>query len=465
MKHRPFVRLRMKARLRVMFPKLRLVGLSWALACREGLLDFQTLGTARKETGAVASPYTVYHAGPAAASVTAALLALLRDEGRLSFDDPVSRHIPEFRLKDARAARTLTLRDVMGHQTGLRDSGFLCRGRAVGPAEILRFFAETDSVCPPRQRYGYCAFGYALLGLVIERVSGTAYAELARARLFEPLGMAGAGFGTPGGYAAAGYVTLPDGTGSVTPDVPDGLWPACGLMAAPADLAAWLSFWLRKGKPLISAESISLLLQPVRGIPRRALREDVRVFSAGGWRAEDYRGHKVFTCGGAFDGFNVCLTFLPEQGLGWALLSNSGGAGRLTPLSYLFADRLLDLNRVEWLRVFRQYRQQVSLPQRELRAGLRERARDAQPLPGSPDAYAGLYRHPCGAELSLVYENGAFTAHIGGAAHRFEPISGPDFALTSAFPERYGVLYAARLSAEAVQLWLDAEEILTFSRV
>ena len=466
MKPRSFVLLRLKARLKVMFPKLRLVGLSWALTSRDGLLDFQTLGYARKEDETAASPYTCYHTGLAAGSVTAALLALLRDEGRLSFDDPVICHIPEFAMKDGLAARTLTLCDVMSHQTGLRDSEFIRRGRGIGPDEILRFFAEADSVCPPRQEYGYCMFGYALLGLVIERAGGMAYAELARTRLFEPLGMTGVGFGAPGGSCAAGYVTLPDGTRPVEPDVTPGLWPACGLVASPADLAVWLSFWLRKGKPLVSAESVSLLLRPVRPIQRRAhLHEEVRTFAAGGWRTEDYRGHTLLTCGGGFDGFSMCMACLPEQGLGWVLLSNSSGVGKLAPLNYLIADRLLGLDKVDWFRKFRHYRQLIAIPQRDLRARLRAQARNGEPMPGYPGAYTGLYRHPNGAELSLDYENGGFVAHIGGSSHRFEHISGCDFALISAFPEQYGIQYAARADGQTVRLWVGAEEVLTFGRM
>lgn len=467
MKQSPFVRLWLKTRLRIMFPKLRLVGLSWALADREGLLDYQTLGYTNKDLRSNAMPDTLYRTGPAASSVTAALLALLRDEGRLSFDDPIIRHIPEFRMKDAQAAQTVTIRDVMGHQTGLRDSEFVRRGRNIGHDEVLRFFAETDSVCQPRQEYCSCLFGYALLGLVIERVSGERYAELARKRLFEPLGMRDSHFGAPedADHSATGYVTLPDGTRPVNPDVPSGLRPACGLVSTPADLTAWLAFWLRGGQPLISTESMALLLAPIQPVSKRAhLDREVRVFSAGGWRTEAYRGHTLISCGGGGDGFSASLIFLPDRGLGLVLLSNSSGAGRLTPLNYMLSDRLLGLAKVDWFIQFRRYWNFVATPQRELRSALRERARMKEPLPGQPEDYAGLYRHPCGAELNLVYQDGTLTAHIGGAAHRFDHISGQEFALTSAFPERYGVKYAAQAEPGILRLWADTKEILTFIR-
>lgn len=464
MKHIPLMRLRIKTRLRLLFPRLRLVGLSMALADRDGLLDNQNLGFSHKEHRLTAGPDTQYSLGSAGMSVSAVLLALLHDEGMLHLDDPVIAHIPEFRVMDEQATRTLSIRDFLCHQSGFRDSEFMYGGRQIGQREILDFFAEAEPFCPPRTEYGFCMLGYALVGLVAERASGMDFATLAQTRLFEPLGMLRTGYGVPSGEdAATGYVTLPDGTRETHPAEPMGLNASCGLVSTAGDMAKWLAFCLRDGAPLLKDGTMQILQTPLLSVTRREhLHKAVSVRSACGWRVEDYQGWHLLTCAGGTEGFAASLAVIPSVGLGLVLLSNSSGAGRLAPLNYILTDRLMGLEKTDWLSVFRHYWHALMAPQRELRAEIRRRLQAPEPLPGRPDAYPGVYRHASGAEAELAFVSDTYTLRLGGAVHRFEPVGGPDFVLTCAFAVQYGVKFNARMIPDKhgvpqqLQLWLDS---------
>ena len=131
--------------------------------------------------------------------VTAVAVALLADDGKLAFDDPVEKFLPEFRQlwvseesSPTRrtlvpAARPITLRDVLTHTSGLGEY------RVTDPHWSLATFAKTLSREPlrfqPGTRWGYSTAGTDLLGRVVEIASGVPFAEFLHQRLFAPLAM------------------------------------------------------------------------------------------------------------------------------------------------------------------------------------------------------------------------------------------------------------------------------------
>ena len=130
-----------------------------------------------------------------------AILAQLRQEGRLSWDDPAARHLPAGLLDPLPRGRDLTVRELMAHTSGLAD--YFEGRRPDGPPTIERAIAAdlawtvedviawTRAMRPGIPGKGlYSDTGYQLLGALIERVDGRSFAVAVRARVTEPLGMA-----------------------------------------------------------------------------------------------------------------------------------------------------------------------------------------------------------------------------------------------------------------------------------
>lgn len=150
-------------------------------------------GLANLETGTANTAATVFEAGSVSKQFTAAAVLVLAQEGRLSLDDDVRRHLPE--LPDY--GTPVTLRQMLNHTSGLREWSNLAelggwpRGtRVYTQADVLRMAARQRALnFTPGTEYLYSNTNYTLAALVVERVSGMPFTEFTRRTLFEPLGM------------------------------------------------------------------------------------------------------------------------------------------------------------------------------------------------------------------------------------------------------------------------------------
>jgi CubicO group peptidase (beta-lactamase class C family) len=150
-------------------------------------------GMADLEHGVKNSVDTIFEAGSVSKQFTAAAIALLARDGKLSLDDPVRKTIPE--LPDY--GTPLTIRQMLNHTSGLRDWGAVAeiggapRGsRVYTNAHVLDIMSRQSALnFTPGTRWSYSNTGYSLAAIIVERVSGMPFSKFTRQRLFEPLGM------------------------------------------------------------------------------------------------------------------------------------------------------------------------------------------------------------------------------------------------------------------------------------
>jgi CubicO group peptidase (beta-lactamase class C family) len=146
-------------------------------------------GYADLEAGARVTPQTNFRLASISKQFTAAAVLLLAEDGTLRLDDPARRWLPELPA----SADAITLHHLLTHTSGLVDYEDLMAPDATGQvhdADVLRLLAAHDRLYfAPGSDYRYSNSGYALLALVVERVSGMRYADVLRQRIFQPLGM------------------------------------------------------------------------------------------------------------------------------------------------------------------------------------------------------------------------------------------------------------------------------------
>ena len=134
-------------------------------------------------------------------------IALLAEDGKLRFTDPVERHLPEFRgqrvIESAEGTkqvtipspRPITIRDLMTHTSGMGEMPPESAGDFAGAvlrrplAENVQIYAQQPLIFAPGTRYQYSNMGLATLGRIIEVCSGQSYEKFLAERIFEPLGM------------------------------------------------------------------------------------------------------------------------------------------------------------------------------------------------------------------------------------------------------------------------------------
>jgi CubicO group peptidase (beta-lactamase class C family) len=132
---------------------------------------------------------TIFHIASHSKPLTAASIAILVDQGKLDWDDPVIEYIPEFSFKDKYTSNNITIRDILCHRAGLP---FLV-GSLVDPEytsqQLLTDLASSEPVSRLRERHSYSNTGYSIAGEVVKRVTGIPWTEYVVNKLFKPLKM------------------------------------------------------------------------------------------------------------------------------------------------------------------------------------------------------------------------------------------------------------------------------------
>jgi len=226
-------------------------GFAWGVIVDGQLVRASGGGTRCAGEDARPDADSVFRIASMTKSFTASTLLLLRDEGRLSLDDPVARWVPD--VADLRAptrdAPPITIRHLMTMSGGLPTDdpwGDRQQGLPLDRfGELLR--GGLSTAVAPDTRFEYSNLGYGILGRVITAVAGVEYDEVVRSRFLEPLGMTSTTYrleAVPRDRLAVGYVKRDD-TWIPDPIDPYGaLAPMGGVFTTVTDLARWVAGFL-----------------------------------------------------------------------------------------------------------------------------------------------------------------------------------------------------------------------------
>src|SRR6266487_1010424 len=120
---------------------------------------------------------------------TAMLVAMLADSGRVAFDDPVQKYLPQLQLADPYVTRELTVRDLLTHRVGFGDPDYLWSNSGLDFATIVHRLRLVPATTSFRSKFQYNNVTYSLAGDVAAHAAGTTWQSLLRARIYGPLGM------------------------------------------------------------------------------------------------------------------------------------------------------------------------------------------------------------------------------------------------------------------------------------
>jgi len=174
-------------------------------------------GVANKATGAPISLSTKFNLGSLNKMFTAVAIAQLAQAGRLSFDAPISKYLPDYPNKEI--ADKVTIHQLLTHTSGMgmywNEKFMAQREKMVTVAAHLPLFASDPLLFPPGEKFQYSNSGYMVLGAIIEKLSGQDYYSYVQEHVYKPAGMTETGFYEPGKETpnlAIGYSRMsPDG--------------------------------------------------------------------------------------------------------------------------------------------------------------------------------------------------------------------------------------------------------------
>lgn len=214
------------------------------LVLRDGVpLLRKSYGLADREQRIAATPATNYRLASITKQFTAAAIMLLVEDGRLTLDDSARRWLPSLPTM----ADSITLRHLLTHSSGLIDYEDVMPADFAGQlhdADVLRLLETQDETYfPPGTGYRYSNSGYALLALIVEKVSGQTFADFLRLRIFQPLGMTHTLAFVEGGPAIAnrayGYSESADGWIRTDQSPTSAVLGDGGIYSCIDDLAKW----------------------------------------------------------------------------------------------------------------------------------------------------------------------------------------------------------------------------------
>ena len=308
-----------------------LPGAAVVVVGRDGPLLVRGFGVRDVQTREPVTPQTGFYIASSTKSFTGTLAGLLAARGVIDLDAPLSRYLPELRMTAPLSADSITLRSLLTHTSGLRNEPVVFRTAFTGDhddATLVRLLAQSTPI--PRT-YRYDNLGYVVAALAMERATGRDWQDLLRDEVFRPLGMthttARVSEAVAGGWPlAAPHLTGPEGAQRIAMLKQDNtMHPAGGILASADDLARWLQAQLNGGRVdgrQALPEDVIRLAHTPHAMHQDTFYRYVRNGYGLGWQTADFEGERMIHHFGGFEGWRAHVSFLPERGIGVAVLIN-----------------------------------------------------------------------------------------------------------------------------------------------
>jgi D-alanyl-D-alanine carboxypeptidase len=290
----------------------------------------QSFGVAERAFGAPADTTTRYRVASITKLFTAALVMQLHQEGRISVDSTIRAYLPDY---PGQGADRVTLHQLLNHTSGLQafdrersfqegvENGLERYQKPHTSAALLARCCGGALAGTPGEAFEYNNADYIVLGAIIERVTGSPYAQVLGERILSPLGLRGTGMmrsDTILPRLASTYF-YPDETGRSVPDLPvywENFYAAGGMYSTTTDLLAFADALY--GGRLLRPEALERLLAP--GLDEYGYGLWSYSFERGG------RRHRVAKRPGSIMGANAVLYRLLDEGATIVILANTNRA-------------------------------------------------------------------------------------------------------------------------------------------
>jgi CubicO group peptidase (beta-lactamase class C family) len=317
------------------------------------------------ENKILVTPNTLFAIGSSSKAFTSGLLGILREEGKLSFDDSPIKHIPELRFFNNEMNNLITIKDIMTHRTGLPRHDlswyfFTTQSRD----SLMQRIQYQEPFAKPREQWYYNNFMFLTQGVIAERISGKSWEEILQEKFFDPLEMETSNAvitGMKNGKDASfGYEVKNDSIIKKM-DYYDiaAMGPAGSINSSVHEMSNWLITWINggkfKGSQILPEAYVKEAMSPqmimANSIPDKEF-PDMHISTYGyGWMVSSYKGHYRVEHGGNINGFSANAAFYPMDSLGIVVLSNQNGSPIPGIVRNIISDRLLKVDKTDWNKI------------------------------------------------------------------------------------------------------------------
>jgi CubicO group peptidase (beta-lactamase class C family) len=341
---------------------------------------------------------------------TAAALAILIEQKKLSWDDRVIDVLPSFQMSDPYVSREMRIRDLLCHRSGLAlgAGDLMVFPDSTLSAELfmrhLRFVPLATSF---RSRYAYDNVLYTVAGQVIEKASGMSWADFIEQKIFAPLGMTESR-PTPERVRASDEVAAPHALNGSKLEVVEAAHlgsgaPAGAINSSVNDILRWVNLQLHQGAyeggRLFSAEQSKEMWTPHIFVPipdkyppeLASLRPNFQAYGLG-WFLTEYHGERIVFHTGGLAGMVTRVTLVPEKNLGIVVFTNQEAGGAFNAITLSLLDDSLGYPKKDWVAAYSAVtKRQEAEGNQEVAKAFAQRNANSKPSLGL-EKYVGRYR-------------------------------------------------------------------------
>src|SRR5215217_7371335 len=300
-------------------------GISLAIVKDDKVIYLKGLGVKDFERNIPVTPDTRFAIGSSTKAFTAMLAVISADEGKLSLDDSPKKFLPYFTLRDEEAAAKITIRDLLAHRSGLNRTDLAMVTGMLNREELIKVAGMAKPTAKLGEKWQYQNVMYTAGGEAVAKAQNSTWDELIVSKIFKPLGMTNSDTSPDAMQKARdfsfGYEY--NATTKATRRLPQRSIPAAApagaINSSARDMAQWVRLMLGNGmfdgRRFVSEKGFDELI-------RKQINIAGPVDYGLGWFLRQWNGHKVVEHGGNIDGFNAQVALMPDQKLGFVLLTN-----------------------------------------------------------------------------------------------------------------------------------------------
>lgn len=363
-------------------------------------------------------------------AMTAVAMGMLVDEGKVGWDDPVTKYLPSFELYDPYVTREVTVRDLLTHRAGLGNADYLWAVADLSADEMMSKLKLIKPAYSLRASFVYQNVMYIAAGQVIASASGMPWAKFVQTRIFQPLGMQNT-------YPNASLVPAPanaavphwrfgrDTIVAIKRDDSKAIGPAGDVWSSVADMSKWMVFLLDSarvnGKRLLKPETFAELFTPQVMVPPDEFYPTMQLTKPHwttyglGWFQHDYQGRMLDFHTGSLNGMVAIIGLVPDERFGVYVLANRDHVEVRHALMYKAIDIYLGNPKRDWSReLLALYNARRASSDSARVAGEAKRIKGTKPSL-ELSKYSGVYEDALLGRISVTEDRGKLRIDAGPA--------------------------------------------------
>ncbi len=396
-------------------------GMAIAIVTKDSVLFSKGFGVTDVDSKNKVDENTLFALASNTKAFTATALAILVDQGKISWNDKVTDYLPWFKMYDPYVTNSFTIRDLLCHRSGLEtfSGDLLWYGSTYSRKEVVSKAQFLKPAYGFREHFGYSNIMFIAAGEIIPAVTGQSWEDFIETNILKPLEMNRSLLHVSELGNTSNIAQPHTKVGENTKVIPwldwNNMAPAGSLISSVSDMSKWLQMNLGSGiykndtilsaKRIFELQSSNTPINVSEGSAKMFPGTHFKAYGLG-WSLMDYRGRKVVSHNGGYDGMISQTVIIPEENIGFVIVTNANSS-LYYPMMYKTLDVLLNNPEVkDWSKMIleRVKKNEIDSKKAKIEA---DATRNKQTKPSfSIDAYQGYYGCSLYDSVKVNNENG-----------------------------------------------------------